>query len=560
MKIIDEYTQEEQEKIARIDAEYRPHLDATMARQTKLWEAFTAGDNSVEDELVAASKANQAVTEEWIDARARVTRQAETRLFDAYKHSANDILDLIKEEAPRHIAFIGGVAGVIESMRANDKLSESTKTHREQLNENLKKSLEDAIPLNEAMLKKYPNNAKIQEATEELQEFLESGAYDTPTSYDILFGDESLRTVLHDAFKKYLDVLERIAPETYQEAFAFIEDCIANKKSMVDFTVKKPKVDISVSTVVPKKHLTTTDKISGKAFGIENNMFYTQMEELIPVTVGHKGKKKEITTLLSLDFEKLEENGVVIDNKKLTPFDREVHDAITTLFIEGGNDVMSIDMIYRTMTGAGNTSVRAMPKQTEAITQSIAKMMKTLVAIDASKEAEAYGFDSLTYKGNLLNAGIITASLNGKVTDAVQVIKEPILFTYANRTNKIGRVSMKILDSPLNKNEETIILQGYLYRRILAMHHGQSTSIIYDTVYKYLALDAPNSNALKKKKSDIRTKIKALLEYWKKENFISGYTENKRGKEFCSVTLAIDYQKRAPNNGLYKRQRKSGAS
>ena len=103
----------------------------------------------------------------------------------------------------------------------------------------------------------------------------------------------------------------------------------------------------------------------------------------------------------------------------------------------------------------------------------------------------------------------------------------------------IGRVDMKLLDSPINKNEETIILQGYLYRRILAMQHGQNKSIVYDTVYKQLSIDAPSAAALRKKKADVRSKIKTLLDYWKKEKFIAGYVENKRGQEMYSVTIRL---------------------
>ena len=139
----------------------------------------------------------------------------------------------------------------------------------------------------------------------------------------------------------------------------------------------------------------------------------------------------------------------------------------------------------------------------------------------------------------MLYAEMAIASINNNVIEALHVIKEPVLYTYANRTNRIGRVDMKLLDSPINKNEETIILQGYLYRRILAMQHGQNKSIVYDTVYKQLSIDAPSAAALRKKKADVRSKIKTLLDYWKKEKFIAGYVENKRGQEMYSVTIRL---------------------
>ena len=270
---------------------------------------------------------------------------------------------------------------------------------------------------------------------------------------------------------------------------------------------------------------------------IEEKAEALDTKKLIAVGVERRGSKKEINTLLSVSFDEIEKHGVQIDNKKLTPFDREVHDAITTLFVEGGNDVMSVEMIYRTM--IGKPKARVMPKQAEAISQSIAKMMRTLITIDASQEAAAYGFDSFKYRGNLLYAEMAIASINNNVIDALHVIKEPALYTYANKTNKIGRVEMKLLDTPLNKNEETIVLQGYLYRRILAIKHGQNKSIVYDTVYKQLDIQAPSDGALRKKKADVRKKVKQLLDYWKKEKFIAGYVENTRGQEMYSVTIRL---------------------
>ena len=67
----------------------------------------------------------------------------------------------------------------------------------------------------------------------------------------------------------------------------------------------------------------------------------------------------------------------------------------------------------------------------------------------------------------------------------------------------------------------------------------QSNNIVYDTIYKQLEIDAPSDGALRKKKADVRKKVKTLLDYWKKEKFIKGYTENKKGQEMYSVTITV---------------------
>lgn len=291
-----------------------------------------------------------------------------------------------------------------------------------------------------------------------------------------------------------------------------------------------------VKAVTPKEFVAATDKVSGLSFSIENEKLYTA-GMLSQVSVERKGARKEISTLLSLSYDDLEKRGIQLDMKRLTPFDREVHDAITTLYAEGKTDVMSLDMVYRAMTG--NPGAKLNPRQREAISNSISKMMYTQIAIDATEEARAYGFDDLRYKGNLLYAEMAIASINGNIIEALHILREPILYSYAGRANRIGRVEMKMLNSPVNKTEETIVLQGYLYRRILAMQHGQSKTILYDTIYKQLNIEAPSAGALRKKKNDVRAKIKTILEYWIKEGFIKGYSENKRGQELCSITISL---------------------
>ena len=544
-RVIDELTPEEVEAIQRVDEEYRPPLDAAMSKFQAAFEAYskagaaakaekrplTVEEVSLGDVMNAAGDEQAALNEKWLEARAQVTRKAETRLFDSYRGNVEAILSMIKEEVPRHIA--------VTSIFAGNEPTEKERRAADRQAAKARKEIEAGIAFNREQLKSRPDDEELIKATNGLIELLDSGAYKLSNPYDMAFSDDALRTSIYDSFANYLEFLKRAAPDAYKEAIHYIDDCIENKRGMYDTVAKKAKAaqppELSVTTITPKEHLSTVDKLSGKAFDVENDVLYTK--KLIAVGVERRGSKKEINTLLSMSFEELEEAGVIIDAKKLTPFDREVHDAITTLFVDGGNDVMSVEMIYRTM--IGKTKARLAPKQAEAITQSITKMMHTLITIDASQEAKAYGFDNLKYRGNLLYAEMAIASINNNVIEALHVIKEPVLYTYASRTNRIGRVDMKLLDSPINKNEETIIVQGYLYRRILAMQHGQNKSIVYDTVYKQLSIDAPNAAALRKKKADVRSKIKTLLDYWKKEKFIAGYVENKRRQEMYSVTIRL---------------------
>lgn len=292
---------------------------------------------------------------------------------------------------------------------------------------------------------------------------------------------------------------------------------------------------IMVSTKYPVNFLTPTDKVTLRAF--ENKLTGRQMQK---VGMERRGSKKQINTLASINFDNSNGSVQIKGRKELTAYDREVHDAIITLFVDGGNEYITPQMIYQVMTGNPKATLKT--KQAEAISDSITKCMYSRVIIDASEEAKEYGFDSFKYDGNLISGERVTATLNGTVVECLRLLRTPVLYEYANKKNHIGRFDIKLLNSPINKTEEIITLQGYLYRRILSMKGKKSNlskTIVYDTVYNQIEVTAANDGALRKKKSKVRDQIKKILDYWKQEDFIAGYVENKRGTTIYSVTIRL---------------------
>lgn len=292
--------------------------------------------------------------------------------------------------------------------------------------------------------------------------------------------------------------------------------------------------EATVNTIYPVNFLTPTDKVTLRAF--ENKLTGRQMQK---VGMERRGRKKQINTLASIDFEKLNGSVQIKSRRELTAYDREVHDAIITLYVDGGNEYITPQMIYQVMTG--NPDAYLNPKQAEAISESITKCMYGRLVIDASEEAKAYGFDSFKYDGNLISGERVTATLNGTVAECLRILRPPVLYEYANKKNQIGRFDIKLLNSPINKTEEIITLQGYLYRRILSMKGSSNLSktIVYDTVYNQIEVTAASDGALRKKKSKVRDQVKKILDYWKQEDFIAGYVENKRGTTIYSVTIRL---------------------
>lgn len=300
--------------------------------------------------------------------------------------------------------------------------------------------------------------------------------------------------------------------------------------AMIEFDLGEEVVeDVQIRTTRPDTMLVPTSKLVNEAFLGD---LYPGTGKKVNVQKKSLAKKSPVYTLISIDIEEMKNQGVTIQGRReLRPYDQEVHDAITSQYVEGGNEYITDSMIFDTISGKEGATLN--PKQREAISNAITKLMFSHVKIDASEEAKKFGLEKFVYDGYLLPAERVTVSLNGTITECIHLFRTPPLYDYAEKRKQIGRMDVKLLNSPVNKNEETIALQGYLYRRILSMKGSSklSPTIKYDTIYKQLEITATSDGALRKKKLKVRETVKKILEFWKKEKFILGYVENAHKSE-----------------------------
>ena len=229
--LIDELTPEETAKIEKIDAYYRPLLNASMSRvkiAMKKWRERTADyDKELADELEAASSEETALNAKWIEERKAITDAAEERLFlRDYDGRTEKIVKLIKTEVPRLIAVNRVFAG-----------DEPTEVERQEQAERAKKNQKEiieAIAFNEKQLKDRPDDEELKQATADLKEMLSSGSYDIKPLYDIIHSDDNLRAEILQTFARYLDYLKKNAPGEYTKALAYIDACIEVKKQIYE--------------------------------------------------------------------------------------------------------------------------------------------------------------------------------------------------------------------------------------------------------------------------------------------------------------------------------------
>lgn len=245
---------------------------------------------------------------------------------------------------------------------------------------------------------------------------------------------------------------------------------------------------------------------------------------------------KEINTYVMLETDSKKIKGA----EGLNGYDNIVHNALFSHW-KAGIKTVTPQMLYKTM--AGDDAAKISPNHQEAIRESLEKMMRTTVTINFSKEKERLPKKVTKFfiKENIISGRIAIAEISGNEVEAFSLLTEPALYKYADIKNQIARVDVKLRNTPINKNKETLVLQEYLLSRINAMKNSSRMTniILYETVFEELELESSSDAALRNKKSKIRKDIATILDYWKAEKFINGYTINKKGRAFYSITIDL---------------------
>jgi hypothetical protein len=296
----------------------------------------------------------------------------------------------------------------------------------------------------------------------------------------------------------------------------------------------------SDSTLVarPSKYSTTVDKISGLLFANEiTKPVDADPEAAYEIVLGGT-KKKPVIASASIDYAELLSNKAIQSVPDLESYDYTVHDAIVT-HILAGNRIITVDMIYRAMTGKVDGKVNVSDEIFQKIKKSLGKFNGRLFidfqGTDASGEPITLHFNE-----PLLMYSWIETKIHGKSVAAIRVPydADPVLLKWARLNgNEIDTRDITLRDIPrLNNGEESATIRDYLYRRIIAMRNGydrakrrhkpfnMSRKIRFETLYKELGISDPN----KDKKLAIKSKVDRCLKYWEEQKLIVSYQYTKK--------------------------------
>ena len=532
-KVIEQFHADMDAEIQRVDERYslihdkllqeakvaKEAWDKTLKKIQKQQSVPTDEEEAIRDAWEKVSYRYNSSVLKWKFAREAIRKKMKKKVLDFYQEhpgEVGDLMSLIKDETPTLL--------LRASLRADREFLPEEARRREKVKD---------------IIQNYSDN-----------DDLEVEKVDTQFIHDVTFSDEALRKYIRLSLKEYLDLLKEFAPDTFQEANAYIDDCIVDKKHIVDEQkkhlsteplAKKPTI-LSVTTLRAKEAIFGVTKVEGATFDPRKNDYL--YNDLLPVQIGVGTlKKRAISTIVSIDFKKMEKMGVTIGREhRLTPYDREVHNAISTLCTTG-NEYITPQMVYQVLSG-NKKDAKMTNKAREEILKSIDKMMFTEIEIDATEEVNVGWNKRAKYKGPLIpSERVEVIRLNGQeVVDCIHLFRNPPLYDYANNKSQIDRVDIKMLNAPVNNTPENIELKGFLLRRITSIKnpHSNLTPVIrYDALYEYLGVTASNDAALKKRRKEIRDRVREILNFWVQEGFILGYQEEKEGKSISKIKIKV---------------------
>lgn len=244
-------------------------------------------------------------------------------------------------------------------------------------------------------------------------------------------------------------------------------------------------------------------------------------EEIAFATEKHTSKK-EATVIYSINFDELE-NEIAI-SKKLTPFDKRIYIAVSALF-NGGNEIVSITQILSKMGMTGKPSKQDVTKTLE----SLKKMLAAHIHIDNILEHKTYkNYPQFKYDGILLPIEIVSAYINGQLTEsAVHIFREPPMITFAKERRQITTIPTHLLESPVSKTDQNLIIDNYLIERISRAKRRKTNKVkmLYTTIF-----ESCNITTVKQKQR-APEKIERYLTHYIKCGFITRYNKTIDGIE-----------------------------
>lgn len=303
-----------------------------------------------------------------------------------------------------------------------------------------------------------------------------------------------------DEFQITMEELDREKIKIY-ETTKINAEIVTKKDSKPEIldTVKKNNTNL----------LNEVINITAEEGGFEDN-FLMEIDDLTDLNI-------PITNKISLSHSspKIE---------KLTNFDKEVMDAVATL--APISNVISASTIFRLISGKINGVVNK--EQREKVNDSMERCKKYEIEIDLTSEylefspKEKGSVEGVKYTGFLIYFSTINKMTKNGSNYYYKIMDMPTMFRWAESIGKVSTFPLILLDTPIQKTEAVIVVQGFLLREIDNMKKmvRESNFICWEQIYEVTNF----TNFTRQKKLRMRDYVKVILQDWKEKGFIEDFS------------------------------------
>lgn len=269
-----------------------------------------------------------------------------------------------------------------------------------------------------------------------------------------------------------------------------------------------------------------------------------------------------------------------------TAFDREVSNAITSIYMDKNNDnTFTYAQLCRVITGTSE-SVTPSSELMNSVKASVEKQRGIRVELNATEEARAYArrhklseqeANKISFKINdtLLSIRGIEVEAGGNIVEGGYIKEPPLTLQYSKINDQLITVNSKLLDikevdkngkitdTSVDNTEARIVMRGYLLRRIQIMKNDeknarealrqynnrqankkkedrqektitdfrkreQNRKILFDTLFKATGLTTDSRETQRRN----RNYCYSALDYWAACGYIKGYAiaKGKQGR------------------------------
>lgn len=224
--------------------------------------------------------------------------------------------------------------------------------------------------------------------------------------------------------------------------------------------------------------------------------------------------------------------------ENVTEYDKSVHNmAVSIGKVNEHGFFTARELATALIHGDNPNNNRVSSQQIGAVTKSIEKQRHIDITIDWTEHIKLNNngnipedASSFKIKDYMLPVRELTATIGGKTLHGYQFI-DPVklspLYQYASSVGQIGQHPVKMLNVPINLDQQKLVIRDFLLEEIAHIKNrtNWNNTISVEKLLEVAGEDSQTINRIKKKR--LLDAVEEMLTYWKKEDYIKDFKKNK---------------------------------